>query len=284
MTTPRRQLRSRKSALLVLAFMTVVYVGGTIFGLWMAADTHRRMDTLRPIPGGIVTNGAIVRADEHCSKSCWWDPHIQWTDRHGAVHEFKGVSYSDRPLPGATVRVSYDPAHPTIAHEISRSPSILDPPLYTGYAIAATASIIGVIVLVAMIPQIRKLPWKAPPATADASLAQLPPPPEQAVRTALVKQIRATMVGLFTGAVTISTFGVVIGLGNHAPWLGLVWLGGLVCLFLSGRTVIARCHDEALDAEALSSWWRPQGALTLMASTMPAMATTVIAIILISGH
>jgi hypothetical protein len=92
---------------------------------------------LEPIPGGIQASGTVVGSQQSCNRGCAYTAVIRYTDRRGGVHTFTVPYQSDEPIIGSAVTVSYDPAAPADAHDISRSPSTYD--LQLGTFIILTA-------------------------------------------------------------------------------------------------------------------------------------------------
>lgn len=97
-----------------------------IVGAW---DTR---SLLRPVPGGLQVTGRVVDVSVHQYKGVVYAPIVAFTDSAGRVHTFRAPSSPERPLIGAPALVSYNPANPAEAHDLSDSSRSWKTPFYTG--------------------------------------------------------------------------------------------------------------------------------------------------------
>ena len=101
----------------------VLMVGIPIFfigmGGWGIGHVTHEQSLLRPVQGGLQTEGQIISEDESCYRSCTYTPTIQFMDLHGGVHQFTAPPSQDYLSEGTSVTVSYNPANPSEAHDLS---------------------------------------------------------------------------------------------------------------------------------------------------------------------
>ncbi|MBV9486855.1 MAG: DUF3592 domain-containing protein [Frankiaceae bacterium] len=76
---------------------------------------------VEPVKNGVTTTGTIVdySSSHHLHGGTTYDPQISFNDASGGVHFFQGPSTSHRPTLNSTVKVSYDPANPDHASDLS---------------------------------------------------------------------------------------------------------------------------------------------------------------------
>jgi hypothetical protein len=95
-------------------------------GIWGLQHVEHARALLEPIPSGIQASGTVVGSQHPCDLGCDYTAVVRYTDRSGRAHMFTVPYQSDDPVIGSTVKVSYDPAVPADAHDISRSSSTYD--------------------------------------------------------------------------------------------------------------------------------------------------------------
>lgn len=128
----RRKPASRRQRVVAgvvacLAFFAVVGMSVSL----VVGGLHTR-SLLRPVPGGVLVTGRVVDVYVHQYKSVVYAPIVAFTDSAGRVHTFRAPTSSDRPTVGAAALVSYNPANPDEAHDLSDSSRSWRVPFYTG--------------------------------------------------------------------------------------------------------------------------------------------------------
>jgi Protein of unknown function (DUF3592) len=84
----------------------------------------RRYDAAQPIPGGRTATGTVVAVStgQNCGRhgcSAYWVPAIRFTAASGRTVTFAGPESGNPIDTGDQVRVSYDPANPASARDVS---------------------------------------------------------------------------------------------------------------------------------------------------------------------
>jgi hypothetical protein len=87
---------------------------------------------LRPVPGGVLVTGRVVDVHVQQFRSVVYAPIVAFTDSAGRVHTFRAPTSSDQPTIGAAALVSYNPANPDEAHDLSDSSRSWQTPFFTG--------------------------------------------------------------------------------------------------------------------------------------------------------
>jgi len=98
-----------------------VFVG---IGVALLIGGMRRYDAVQPLAGGRTTTGTVVAVGtgQSCGRhgcSAYWVPDIQFTAVNGHAVTFTGPESSSPVNTGDQVRVSYDPADPAAARDLS---------------------------------------------------------------------------------------------------------------------------------------------------------------------
>jgi hypothetical protein len=99
----------------------LVFIG---IGVALLIGGLRRYDAAAPIAGGKTTTGTVtaVSTGQNCGRhgcSTYWVPDIQFTAANGRTVTFAGPESGNPIDAGDQVRVSYDPANPAVARDIS---------------------------------------------------------------------------------------------------------------------------------------------------------------------
>jgi len=99
----------------------VVFVG---VGVALLVGGVRRYDAVQPVAGGKTTMGTVVSVStgQDCGRhgcSSYWVPAIQFTAADGRTVTFAGPESGSPINSGDQVRVSYDPADPAVARDMS---------------------------------------------------------------------------------------------------------------------------------------------------------------------
>jgi hypothetical protein len=95
-------------------------------GAFFVVTSYNRWAAVQPVSGGKTATGTVVSvvSGESCGRygcSPNWTPTIRFETPDGASHTFAGPLYSSEIDTGQTVDVSYDPANPAAAHDVSAS-------------------------------------------------------------------------------------------------------------------------------------------------------------------
>ena len=122
-------------SLIVVGMSVSLVVGGL----------HTR-SLLRPVPGGVQATGTVVDVYAHQYRGVVYAPIVAFTDSAGRRHTFRAPTSSDQPTIGAPALVSYNPANPAEAHDLSDSSGSWKMPFYTGAILLTFVSIEGVAV------------------------------------------------------------------------------------------------------------------------------------------
>jgi hypothetical protein len=108
----------------VVVLLFNVFLAG--LGVFFIVSGYNLRAAVRPIVGGKTTIGTVVSVlnGENCGRygcSPDWTPTIRFETPDGAAYTFAGPTYSSQISAGQTVNVSYLPANPAVAHDISAS-------------------------------------------------------------------------------------------------------------------------------------------------------------------
>jgi hypothetical protein len=124
-------------------FMTVILGLGVVLimllpvGLIVGGLQTRHK--VEPIAGGVQTTGEVSDVTRiailHGGYS--YDPTVSFTDNAGHVHLFTGPSESSPPAIGSRVEVSYDPANPDHAADLSAGSAKWKVPFWIGVVLLA---------------------------------------------------------------------------------------------------------------------------------------------------
>jgi hypothetical protein len=110
-------MRTRRAS--VVALTAVVLVVLTLFGGLLVALGLARLAPRSPVAHGVTTTGTVVSVSRVGTGSGTdYRPTIAFTTAAGTRVTFVGGGAERPPPDGAVVRVSYDPARPTHAHEL----------------------------------------------------------------------------------------------------------------------------------------------------------------------
>jgi hypothetical protein len=104
-------------------FLHLVFVGGGIILVFVG---YNRWAESQPIAGGKTTTGTIisVQSGEDCGRygcSPNYTPTIRFVASNGSTYVFVGPTDSSQVSVGDSVRVSYLPSNPNVAHDVSVS-------------------------------------------------------------------------------------------------------------------------------------------------------------------
>lgn len=111
-------------------------------GIWgLVGGWHDRALT-RPIQGGVTTTGRVVEVVTYQGKGTTYAAVVEFHTQQGTTQRFQGEFGSGRPTVGSSSTVSYDPAHPNDAHDLTDNPGSWKWPFFTGLF----ATVLGVLV------------------------------------------------------------------------------------------------------------------------------------------
>ena len=102
----------------------VVHAVLLAFGVFLVVNSYNRWSEAQPVAGGKTTSGSVVAValGQSCGRySCspTWTPTIRFMTTDGVAHTFVGPESNSQLSDGDSVRVSYDPANPAVAHDVS---------------------------------------------------------------------------------------------------------------------------------------------------------------------
>ena len=126
---------------IAVALPLVIAVVFGIEGIQGIRSVRHDQFLLTPVAGGITTIGRISSYQTSCFRGCTYKPTIAFKDTIGTTHTFATPFQVDQPTVGQEVSVSFDPKHPSIAHDTSEGPDSWDFPLYTMYFATFVASL-----------------------------------------------------------------------------------------------------------------------------------------------
>jgi Protein of unknown function (DUF3592) len=134
-----RRPASRPFALVILLLFAA-------FGVFFVVTGYNDWAAVQPIAGGKTVTGTVVSVvnGESCGRygcSPNWTPTIRFETSSGETHTFVGPTYSSEIDAGESVRVSYDPADPAVAHDVSGSDR--DGLVLIGFGVFATVVGVG---------------------------------------------------------------------------------------------------------------------------------------------
>ena len=98
-----------------------------VVGVALLVGGMRRYDAAQPIVGGRTATGTVVSVStgQNCGRhgcSAYWVPAIQFTAANGRTVTFAGPESGTPVDTGDQVQVSYDPADPASARDVSAGP------------------------------------------------------------------------------------------------------------------------------------------------------------------
>jgi hypothetical protein len=126
------------TAVVVLGIALIAALPAAVIG----AALHTRHIT-SAIKGGVTTTGTITSVESQAElHGRSYTPTIAFTDRDGHVHLFSGPSDATSQKIGTRVTVSYDPADPEHAADVSAGSTTWKITLGVGVALAA-AEVVG---------------------------------------------------------------------------------------------------------------------------------------------
>ncbi|MGH9016305.1 MAG: DUF3592 domain-containing protein [Acidimicrobiales bacterium] len=101
---------------------TLIFV---VVGAFFIFGGYHQRAAIQPVAGGRPTTGTVVPVlnGENCGRcGCSPDrtPTIRFATTSGTPYTFVGPTYGSQISSGQTVTVSYDPASPDVAHDVSR--------------------------------------------------------------------------------------------------------------------------------------------------------------------
>jgi hypothetical protein len=116
----------------------------------LVAGWHTRQ-RLQPIAGGVTATGRVTAVRVvSTGKGHVYAEVVTFTDASGRTFAVTGPTSSDYPRVGASARVSYDPANPNRACDLSASSTAWLAPFVTGIVILSTALVVLLIVTIAI--------------------------------------------------------------------------------------------------------------------------------------
>jgi hypothetical protein len=132
--TPAPRPPLSKVAVVMLAFGVALIA---LFPVGLIVGGIQTKHKVEPVPGGLTTTGTVREALGHQGQhGTYYTPRIYYTAADGSVHFLDGPSVSDKPTIGSRVTVSYDPADPEHASDISASKTGPTVAMYIGVMLA----------------------------------------------------------------------------------------------------------------------------------------------------
>lgn len=124
--------RKQPPAWLVNTIVLVTLVAMVGLSTWAIVGGLQSRAKSEPVPGGVITTGTVVDVVTHHDKGTTYRAVIRFTDRDGRTHTFQGQEGDQQPEAGQRCRVSYDPARPLGAHDLTFNHSSWRWPFWTG--------------------------------------------------------------------------------------------------------------------------------------------------------
>jgi hypothetical protein len=108
------------------SFTLVLLLLFAALGVFFVVSSYNGWAAVQPIAGGETATGTVVSVvnGESCGRygcSPNWTPTIRFETTSRESHTFVGPTYSSQISAGQNVKVSYDPANPAVAHDVSAS-------------------------------------------------------------------------------------------------------------------------------------------------------------------
>jgi hypothetical protein len=106
---------------LALVVVSVLLVGGFVAGVVLTVGGWHQRETEQPVKGWVTTTGTVVGiAGSKTGKGTVYGPIVSFTDESGVLHQFAAPATGPGgPHLGGAATVSYDPANPSRAHDLS---------------------------------------------------------------------------------------------------------------------------------------------------------------------
>lgn len=136
-----------RATVLLLCLVTTVTTAAIAVPLIVAG--LRWKDELKPIGGGVSTTGRVVKVitDEGSRKNrVTYRAVVEYADSEGVTHQMTNKAGDEPPYVGEVVQVSYDPADPTRAHNLTTGKGSANWPLGTGIFIIGFSVVVDLIV------------------------------------------------------------------------------------------------------------------------------------------
>lgn len=166
---PQRAPQTSALAGVLIAVVLLVMLGGMTLGIsLMISGRHVRSDE-RPVAGWITTTGSVVGVHRVSGKDGdTYGPVVSFTDMTGVRHTFTAPLSSTAPAMGDSAKVSYNPADPSKAHDLSDNGSSWLAQFAVGVVILSVAGLLLLLVLTILIRAWRRRRnYSAETATAD---------------------------------------------------------------------------------------------------------------------
>ncbi len=124
-TSPTRKKRrplSPRAARAISAYITLMLVGIIVVGVvGIVIGWHTRAQE-RPVHGWTTTTGTVVGVRNEAVRDGYvYGPIVSFVDSDGNPHRFTAPTNDDEPTVGEQATISYDPANPAHAHDLSDS-------------------------------------------------------------------------------------------------------------------------------------------------------------------
>ncbi|HET6165945.1 MAG TPA: DUF3592 domain-containing protein [Marmoricola sp.] len=190
----------------VIAALTFAFVLG--MSTWLLVGALHDRDDSQPIAGGVEVTGRVVDVDATSGRT--WRAVIEFADRAGRKHTVTGPSGNERPEVGEPARVSYDPADPSRAHDLTFNHASWKWPFWTGIFCVAVAMLGAVTCGVVVVRQRRQPP-------ADLAAPSLAPPLPTHSGTGLTRDQKGRLIGLWLPAAGFWIAAPFDGLGLATP-------------------------------------------------------------------
>ena len=121
--TPTDRWHRRPASRTVAHLVNLLFV---VVGVFFLIGGYNLWAAVQPVAGGTTTTGTVVSVStgETCGRygcSPNWTPTIRFETPSGASYTFSGPTSDSQVSIGQTLSVSYLPANPTVAHDISAS-------------------------------------------------------------------------------------------------------------------------------------------------------------------
>ncbi len=141
----RRTLSPRASRITGLV-LGIVF---SALGIVCVFTARSNAEQIAPVANGLTTSGTITsfRVGQSCGRyscSTYWVGTIQYRTRGGEAVTFTGPQDSNEEFVGQAVTVSYDPADPRVAHDLSadNGSSVLESGLGAGLIAFGVATVV----------------------------------------------------------------------------------------------------------------------------------------------
>ncbi len=245
-----------------------------IVGIVAVHQVRHEESLLQPVPGGIETNGTLINAHEACDRGdCTYQPEIRFSDREGLEYSFLAPYEDADPRVGSTVRVSYDPSAPALAHDLSENSS------WSFEMVTAVATICLGVMAILGVGTTLLVTWRRRTRTHADDVSStmsfdIPVPYARLspggflVTQPRARRILAQSIGFYVADLALLAIALVIGFTHDARWVAVPAAIGL-CSATGCLAVMLHQTEQPDPDGSITQLWQKRGLWLMLLSSLP---------------